>query len=165
MPQDGVGGVRQFLYTYTDRDGDGLADDLDGNGQPDFFAPTDPAGGQPMLWGAGDNETPPDGRCGDHDGGLIHDPFPPPSFECYSYDFGVCPGPLGASIGFWCRIACGCPGDANEDGVADLRDLALLLADFGAAPSSPCADGDGDGIVGLSDLAALLAAFGLPCSC
>lgn len=56
------------------------------------------------------------------------------------------------------------PGDLNEDGDADLADLAVLLAHFGSEANAP-ADGDIDqnGIVELQDLSLLLANFGVVC--
>jgi thermitase len=55
-----------------------------------------------------------------------------------------------------------CPGDLNGDGVVELADLAILLADFGCAGG--CAgDVDGDGDTDQADLAALLAVYGEPC--
>ncbi|MCR9216680.1 MAG: hypothetical protein NXI14_05695 [bacterium] len=55
-----------------------------------------------------------------------------------------------------------CPGDVTGDGMVDLADLNLVLANFG----QPTDDGDtnADGLVDLSDLNAVLAAFGKPCS-
>jgi len=54
-----------------------------------------------------------------------------------------------------------CPGDANGDGMVDLADLNLVLANFGTNGS----DGDvnGDGVVDLADLNLVLANFGSGC--
>ena len=54
-----------------------------------------------------------------------------------------------------------CLGDINGDGVVDLTDLGVLLADFGCVPPGPCdGDLDGDGNTDLTDLGILLADFG-----
>jgi hypothetical protein len=57
-----------------------------------------------------------------------------------------------------------CEGDVNGDGQVDLEDLAILLANFGAAGAGfEDGDLDGDGDVDLADLALLLARFGAVC--
>lgn len=58
-----------------------------------------------------------------------------------------------------------CPGDLNGDGVVDIADLAILLANFGAQDGVSAAEGDldGDGDVDVTDLAMLLANFGTIC--
>ena len=54
-----------------------------------------------------------------------------------------------------------CPGDLNGDGIVDLADLGILLADFGCVAPGPCpGDLDGDGDTDLADLGILLADFG-----
>jgi hypothetical protein len=60
------------------------------------------------------------------------------------------------------EITCaGCVGDLNGDGVVDLADLGILLADFGCVPPGPCVgDLTGDGRTDLADLGILLADFG-----
>ncbi len=57
-----------------------------------------------------------------------------------------------------------CAGDVNGDGVVNLADLGVLLANFGAV-GVPREQGDldDDGDVDLADLGVLLAAFGAPC--
>lgn len=50
-------------------------------------------------------------------------------------------------------------GDLNQDGSVGPIDLALLLAEWGAAGSCPIADLNGDGSVGPADLAILLASW------
>jgi len=59
-----------------------------------------------------------------------------------------------------------CPTDLNYDGITDLQDLAVILANYGmSGPHLVRTDGDldGDDLVGLGDLAVMLAAFGMPC--
>ena len=58
-----------------------------------------------------------------------------------------------------------CVGDLNGDGVVDLADLGILLADFGctAGPGNCPGDIDGDGDTDLADLGILLAEFGTTC--
>ena len=58
-----------------------------------------------------------------------------------------------------------CPADLNGDGVVDLADLGILLADFGCVAPGPCpGDIDGDGDTDLADLGILLSQFGTACS-
>ncbi|MFG0292215.1 MAG: hypothetical protein ACF8MJ_03570 [Phycisphaerales bacterium JB050] len=54
-----------------------------------------------------------------------------------------------------------CPGDASDDGIVDLADLNLVLANFGTANSA--GDANGDGMVDLADLNLVLANFGVSC--
>jgi hypothetical protein len=56
-----------------------------------------------------------------------------------------------------------CPGDLNADGVVDLSDLGVLLADFGCHGSCCAGDLDGDGDTDLVDLGIVLANFGATC--
>jgi len=53
-----------------------------------------------------------------------------------------------------------CPGDIDRDGAVGSDDLALLLAEWGAAEGAAKSDLDGDGVVGSQDLALLLALWG-----
>lgn len=50
-------------------------------------------------------------------------------------------------------------GDLNHDGAVGPIDLAIFLAEWGAAGGCPLADLDGDSVVGASDLAILLASW------
>jgi len=56
---------------------------------------------------------------------------------------------------------CPCEGDVDGNGVVDLADLTVLLANFGREGAG---DLDADGDVDLSDLALLLTRFGLNCA-
>lgn len=57
------------------------------------------------------------------------------------------------------------PGDVSGDGIVDLSDLVLLLANFGMSADVHYYDGDAnrDGIVDLSDLSLLLSLYGSHC--
>ena len=70
--------------------------------------------------------------------------------------------------GFWAVALVGgtpCTGDLNGDGIIDISDLAMLLANFGTLAGATFEDGDsdGDGDVDIGDLAALLSNFGVSC--
>jgi len=58
-----------------------------------------------------------------------------------------------------------CPGDVDGNGIVDLSDLTVLLANFGTISGANPEDGDtdGDGDVDLTDLATLLGVFGTTC--
>ncbi len=55
-----------------------------------------------------------------------------------------------------------CPADLNDDGVIDVTDLAIVLANFGQSGGA-LGDIDGDGSVNLNDLAIILSDFGSTC--
>ncbi len=61
--------------------------------------------------------------------------------------------------------ATACPGDLNHDGVVDIQDLSILLANYGTTSGAQPDDGDldGDGDVDLADLAALLSVYDTSC--
>jgi hypothetical protein len=74
---------------------------------------------------------------------------------------GGTPGLGALEVVFWAN---GCLADLNDDGTADIEDLATLLASFGCdGGPDQVADLDRDGCVTLSDLALLLADFGCTC--
>lgn len=58
-----------------------------------------------------------------------------------------------------------CPADFNHDGLRDLSDLGILLANFGVGAGADPDDGDtdGDGDIDLSDLGVMLSVFGIDC--
>ena len=67
--------------------------------------------------------------------------------------------------GLWVlNVDLNCAGDVNGDGIVDLADLGILLAEFGCTGGVCLADLDGDGDTDLADLGILLAGFGQPCS-
>jgi outer membrane protein assembly factor BamB len=55
----------------------------------------------------------------------------------------------------------GCPGDVNDDGLINLADLNIVLANFGTM--GEIGDATGDGLVNLADLNTVLANFGGAC--
>lgn len=69
------------------------------------------------------------------------------------------------TIGFWtytvlAEIPPPCPADLTGDGLIDLGDLGILLANFGTGDGG---DTDGDSDTDLADLGTVLAAFGTTC--
>ncbi len=60
-------------------------------------------------------------------------------------------------------VTCNLPGDLNGDGVVDLIDLSMLLANFGCVGPGCVGDINFDGVVDLIDLSLLLAGFGAAC--
>ena len=132
MPSDGVGGY-QLLYFIGTEDGDPLIlpEGIDSITQRGVAV-------QPMLWGTGDAEPLFDGRVGSQDewqfDDINFDAEHQIPGECATYDFGVCPNPLGAMTGFLFQTQfppCLCAGDLDEDGVVTLNDLTHLLIFFG----------------------------------
>ena len=154
MPSDGVGG---YLIIY--------ARDYD----PDTGEFTLATRCQPMLWGTGDAEQPPENRAGTQGRYQFDDDDPADGVfgvgECHVYEFDVCPDPLGAMILFATpeREHCSCEGDMDESHSVTIEDIAILLSQFGGPPQDFCTDIDGNGVVGVEDLALLLARFGVPC--
>lgn len=59
----------------------------------------------------------------------------------------------------------GCEGDLNNDGVRDLTDLSIQLANFGTPSGADPEDGDldGDGDVDITDVSIMLSVFGTSC--
>lgn len=61
-----------------------------------------------------------------------------------------------------------CPWDFDDNGIVDLPDLALMLANYGLTNLAGCPcypqDFDCDGDTDLPDLAEFLAHYGLPCA-
>jgi hypothetical protein len=58
-----------------------------------------------------------------------------------------------------------CPGDINADGVVNVQDLTIFLAQFGTAvPNGTGGDLDGNGVVNVQDLTLFLGAFGNTCA-
>ena len=55
-----------------------------------------------------------------------------------------------------------CVADLDCDGLVDIGDFLLVLAQWGPCPPDCIGDVDGDNIVGINDLLAVLAAWG-PC--
>jgi len=81
-------------------------------------------------------------------------------------DYAACADVL-ACVNDWAIGFVNCPGDVDGDGDADLTDLSITLASFGACKGSPDynprADFTHSGCVGLEDLAIMLGAFGSFC--
>lgn len=72
----------------------------------------------------------------------------------------------GSSGIFTARAVGECTADVNEDGLVNITDLGVVLANFGTTSGATLADGDvtGDGAVNISDLGLLLTGFGQDCS-
>jgi len=154
LPADGKGAFSIWFATYEDAD-------------PDTLLPATCA--QPMLWGTGDGEDPPDDRPGSQ-GPIQWDDVTEPEWEhqvpdeCYDYTYGICPDPLCPMFCVYVSKSPGIDGDLNGDGCVDQSDLGILLADWGCTPPNDCVgDIDGDGYTGQSDLGALLANWGAGC--
>ncbi len=122
---------------------------------------------QPMLWGTGEDETPPDGRIGTQMVNEWQDDTAPfggaYGAECYPAAFaGICPAELGAMMKFYAKPgAAACYPDCNGD-------LALNLADFGCfqtkfALQDPYADCNGDTVLNLADFGCFQTKFALGC--
>jgi hypothetical protein len=75
------------------------------------------------------------------------------------------PDSVTTSIEVPSAVAVPCPGDLNHDGVRDLDDLTVLLANYGMTSGATADDGDmdGNGNVDLNDLSGMLSVFGVPC--
>jgi predicted outer membrane repeat protein len=60
------------------------------------------------------------------------------------------------------NFVCDCPGDLNNDGVADALDITIILGSWGPCPPGVfcVADTDGDGLVSATDMATVLGAWG-----
>ncbi len=103
-------------------------------------------------------------RWGDYSG-IVVDPTDDQTF----WHFNQYPNPNNNGAGWrvWVqRFSVGappCPGDFNGDGVIDIGDLSILLANFGGSGDPSSGDLDGDGDVDLTDLANFLAVFGTNC--
>ncbi len=73
--------------------------------------------------------------------------------------------PFGAEYNGWRLRHVWCVGDLNDDGIIDLADLAVLLANYNVEYGAVYEDGDldGDRDVDLADLAVLLSVYGTEC--
>jgi len=70
----------------------------------------------------------------------------------------------GAALMLAAEARAACPGDANGDGVVNVTDFLLVLANWGAGPfEPPGADTNGDGVVNVTDFLLVLAGWG-PCA-
>ena len=56
-----------------------------------------------------------------------------------------------------------CAEDLNSNGMVEVSDVLILLADFGCDNECSVADVNGDGMVSVADVLLLLAAFGEAC--
>lgn len=87
-------------------------------------------------------------------------------FEITPLDGAVSPVPTATqAINPTVTLSPVCAADINQDGLVDLEDYAILVADFlQEQPNNPNADIDKDGIVDLSDYSRLVAVFFQSCS-
>jgi len=88
---------------------------------------------QTMLWGTPDVGGTP-GGVGTQGPGQLDDDGPPdwhhdPDLECYTYDFGTCPEPLGGMLQFWGERDADLwhRADFNRDDIVDSRDFVAFL--------------------------------------
>ncbi|MCH2134075.1 MAG: right-handed parallel beta-helix repeat-containing protein [Phycisphaerales bacterium] len=56
---------------------------------------------------------------------------------------------------------CNCSGDVNDDGVVNVTDILIVIAEYGS--DSPLGDVNDDGLVDVNDLLQVLTEFGLDC--
>jgi hypothetical protein len=63
---------------------------------------------------------------------------------------------------FIAPLTCGCPTDLSGNGVTEIQDLLILLADFGCVTNCN-GDVTNDGASNVEDILALLSAFGIIC--
>jgi hypothetical protein len=125
---------------------------------------------QPLLWGTGDNEVPPDSNRVGHQGAIEWDDDQPtdgtltPGVECYDYTgFTPCPSLVGAVLGLGLPPVAppACQADINGDGQVNVQDFLAYLALYAAA--DPRADIDGSGAVNVQDFLAYLALYAHGC--
>ena len=81
--------------------------------------------------------------------------------ECYFYDFGVCPDPLGTMIAFYGGGDGGCIADCDGNGEVNTLDFLCFLNLFSAG--DPGADCDGNGVINTLDFLCFLNAFSAGC--
>ncbi len=115
---------------------------------------------QPMLWGTGDANGASNTMRGTQVTEQLDDTNNADGFhstaECYTYDFDLCPEPLGAMVQFWGEEVfdpCGY-ADFNGDGTVNTQDFSAFLNAW--ILSDPSADCDGDGTINIVDFTCFL---------
>jgi hypothetical protein len=77
--------------------------------------------------------------------------------ECYTYDYGLCPDPLGAMVQWWGSLDDGgeCDyADFNGDGTVNTQDFSAFFNQW--VPKDASADCNGDGTVNTQDVTCFL---------
>jgi hypothetical protein len=158
MPMDGSGGYSMRLGTAYDP-------------QTQIFTYDLTPGTQPMLWGCGNVENPPDGRVGTQTQWQWDDDTPTDGMytanECADYllvgDF--CPNPFGAMIAFWTDQGSPavCYPDCNQDHALNVNDFVCFQTAF-AAMNLAQADCNTDQTLNVLDFVCFQSAFAAGCS-
>ena len=119
-----------------------------------------------MLWGTADGGGLP-GRPGTQTLVQHDDDFPVDGVhtipdECYYYDFGICPDPLGSMIYFWGEPGSGgpCYVDCNGDTVINSQDFLCFLNLY--TSQNPLADCNGDTVINSQDFLCFLNLYNNP---
>lgn len=166
----GVGG---YYYTDIDLVGSGLFHQMptgpggyligyygddDFDGEPDRFSFA-----QSMLWGTEKigNDSHQDIWQWDDDAPDFGDGIHTAPDECYPYDEGLCPDPLGTMIAFYGGGDGGCIADCDGNGEVNTLDFLCFLNLFSAG--DPGADCDGNGSINTLDFLCFLNAYSSGC--
>jgi hypothetical protein len=160
MPMDGSGAYLIILANAEDPITGALTVDLT-------------PGTQPMLWGTGDHESPPDGRVGTHGPEGWDDDFPANGMhdlgECYDQTApSICPGVVAGMIMFLGEATtpscyANCDGSTQQP-VLNVADFTCFLTKF--AQQDPYANCDGSTtppVLNVADFTCFLTKFAAGC--